>query len=143
MRLTLDLNVLLDVVQRREPFYFASARVLSKVVERKEIGLLPGHALTTLHYIIRKATSKERADEFIDWLLAHVEIVPQDKFLFARARALAMTDFEDAALAAAAEAAECDLILTRNVTDFAGSPVQAMTPEEFLVQNGARAPIAE
>jgi hypothetical protein len=29
----LDLNVLLDVAQRREPFYAASAKVLSQVVE--------------------------------------------------------------------------------------------------------------
>jgi len=134
MKLMLDLNVLLDVVQRRESFYFASATVLSKVVEAEQIGCLPSHALTTLHYIVRKSAGKERADEFIDWLLTHVEIVPHDKLQFTRARTLVMPDFEDAALASAAEAAGCDLILTRNVADFVGSPVRVMTPEEFLVQ---------
>ena len=133
MRLMLDLNVLLDVVQRRESFYFASATLLSKIVEGEENAFVPGHAVTTLHYIIEKSADKERADQFVDWLLAHVEIVPQDKILFARARTLSMTDFEDAALASAAEVAKCDLILTRNVTDFEGSPVQAITPDEFLV----------
>ncbi|HEV2851763.1 MAG TPA: PIN domain-containing protein [Thermoanaerobaculia bacterium] len=133
----LDLNVLLDVVQRRESFYFASATVLSKVVETEEIGCLPGHALTTLHYIVRKSAGKERADELIDWLLTHFEVVPQDKLQFTRARTLAMPDFEDAALATAAEAAGCDLVLTRNVADFTESPVRAMTPEEFLVQQTA------
>jgi hypothetical protein len=48
MRLMLDLNVLLDVVQRREPFYAASAAVLSQVVTHEVIGCLPGHGLTTL-----------------------------------------------------------------------------------------------
>ena len=133
MKLMLDLNVLLDVVQRRESFYLASAILLSKVVEGEENGCVPSHAVTTLHYIIEKSAGKERAEQFTDWLLTYLEIVPQDKALFARARTLAMTDFEDAALASAAEVAKCDLILTRNVTDFVGSPVQTMTPEEFLV----------
>jgi predicted nucleic acid-binding protein len=132
MKLTLDLNVLLDVVQRRESFYFSSATVLSKVIEKEQTGCLPGHALTTLHYIVGRFAGKKSADELIDFLLMHFEIIPQDKVQFTRARTLAMPDFEDAALAAAAEAARCDLILTRNMADFVGSPVQAMTPEEFL-----------
>jgi predicted nucleic acid-binding protein len=134
MKLLLDLNVLLDVVQRREPFYFTSATVVSKVVENEHTGYLPGHAVTTLHYVVGRYGSKQKADEFVDWLLAHFEIIPQDKVQFLRARALSMPDFEDAALAAAAEAVRCDLILTRNLDDFEKSPVEALSPEEFLVQ---------
>jgi predicted nucleic acid-binding protein len=133
LRIALDLNVLLDVVQRRESFYFASATILSKVIEGQEDGFVSGHAVTTIHYISRKFAGKQRADEVVDWLLAHFEIIPQDKIQFSRARSLAMADFEDAVVAAAAEAAQCDFVLTRNVTDFTESPVQAMTPEEFLV----------
>jgi hypothetical protein len=40
--------------------------------------------------------------------------------------------FEDAVVASVAEATGSDYILTRNVPDFAGSPVPAMTPTEFL-----------
>ena len=43
-----------------------------------------------------------------------------------------MTDFEDCVVAASAEAASCDHIVTRNVADFAGSPVPALPPAEFL-----------
>ena len=135
MKLLLDLNVLLDVVQRRQPFYFASATVLSKVIDDEHSGCLPGHAVTTLHYIVERFAGKERADELVDLLLAHFEIVPQDKAQFARARTLAMPDFEDAVLAAAAERARCDLIVARNVADSGGSPVQPITPEEFLAQS--------
>jgi predicted nucleic acid-binding protein len=134
MKLVLDLNVLLDVVQRREPFYFNSATVVSKVVEGEHIGYLPGHAVTTLHYVVGRYGTQKKADEFVDWLLAHFEIIPQDKVQFLRARSLSMPDFEDAALAAAAEAMRCDLILTRNLDDFEKSPVEALSPEEFLVQ---------
>lgn len=133
MKVMLDLNVLLDVVQRREPFYMASATVLGRAVEEPGTSCLPGHALTTLHYIVNKHAGREQADTLVDWILAHLEIVAQDRAQFVRARSLQFDDFEDAALASAAEAAGCRLILTRNVTDFGASPVSAATPEEFLL----------
>jgi len=136
MKLLFDINVLLDVFRRREPFYRASAGALSKVAEHEVMGCLPAHALTTLYYLIQRSTGRDRAGEIIDWLLVRFEIIPQDNFLFSRARALEIPDFEDAAVAAAAEAAGCDLILTRNVADFLKSPVQAVTPIEFLAQSG-------
>jgi hypothetical protein len=129
----LDLNVLLDVVQKREPFYVASATVLSRAVEGADISCLPGHALTTLHYIVAKHAGREEANTLIDWVVARLEIVPQDRAQFVRARNLRFGDFEDAALASAAEAAGCKLILTRNVADFGASPVPAITPEELLL----------
>src|SRR5687767_4834078 len=104
MRLMLDLNVLLDVVQRREPFYEASASVLSKIVGGEDSGFISGHVLTTLYYVVRRSSGKEKADGFVDWVLVHLEVVPQGKEQFIRARSLPMSDFEDAVLASAAEA---------------------------------------
>lgn len=52
-----------------------------------------------------------------------------------------MTDFEDAVVAASAEAAGCDYVVSRNVPDFAGSPVPAVTPADFLKH--LPAPVAE
>jgi predicted nucleic acid-binding protein len=135
MRLMLDLNVLLDVVQRREPFYAASASLLSRALDHEMEGYLPGHALTTLHYIVNRSAGRKEADDLVDWLLAHLEIVAQDKLQFVRARNLAFHDSEDAVVASAAEASRCDLIATRNVADFEGSPVPAVTPEEFLARS--------
>jgi predicted nucleic acid-binding protein len=133
MRMMLDLNILLDVVQRREPFYAASAEVLSQALETSNVGCLPGHALTTLRYIVAKYADQEQANTLVDWLLAHLEVVAQDRSQFVRARTLGITDFEDAALASAAEASGCELIITRNVADFHASPIPAVTPEEFLL----------
>jgi hypothetical protein len=89
--------------------------------------------LTTLRYIVAKHAGRDQAGTLIDWVLAHLEIVPQDRAQFVRARSLKFTDFEDAALASAAEASACKLIITRNVADFDSSPVLAVTPEEFLL----------
>ena len=46
--------------------------------------------------------------------------------------ALPMSDFEDAVVAASAESARCDIVLTRNLADFVRSPIRALSPEEAL-----------
>jgi len=129
----LDLNVLLDVVQRRDPFYAASAATVSKTLSREITGCIPGHALTTLYYLVSRQAGKVKAGELVDWLLVHFEVVSQDRNQFLRARSLDCPDFEDAVVASAAEASSCEFIVTRNIGDFVGAPVPAVTPEEFLV----------
>lgn len=51
MTVTVDINVLLDVFQQRQPHYAASARVASLVSSGKLIGVCPAHGLTTLYYL--------------------------------------------------------------------------------------------
>lgn len=129
----IDLNVLLDVLQKREPHYRASAAVLEAVIGGRVAGALPAHAVTTVHYLVRKFQGAPAADQAVDWLLRYLKIVPVQHAELMRARALGWSDFEDAVIAAAAESSGCEAIVTRNVKDFAGSPVTALTPEEYLV----------
>jgi predicted nucleic acid-binding protein len=128
-----DLNVLLDVIQRREPHYPASAAVLDEVVREHVQAVLPAHVFTTLHYLVGRHQSITVAHEAVDWLLAHFDVVSVGREEFVRARALGWRDFEDGVVAAAAEFSGCAQIVTRNVRDFVGSSVPAVTPEEFLV----------
>jgi predicted nucleic acid-binding protein len=128
-----DLNVLLDVLQKREPHYRASAGVLEDVVRERVSGALAAHGVTTVHYLVRRARDGAAADGAVDWLLRYFSVLPVGAKELQRARALGWPDFEDAVVAAAAETGRCAAIVTRNVKDFAGSPVEAMTPEEYLV----------
>lgn len=128
-----DLNVLLDVVQRREPYYRASAAVLEDIVNERVVGALSAHAVTTLHYIVGRYQLRAVADSVVDWVLRYFAIASVGREELLRARALTFGDFEDAVVAAAAESAGCLSIVTRNVKDFSASPVEALTPEEYLL----------
>lgn len=134
MRALFDLNVVLDVVQRRESHFAASAAVLSRAVEKRLDGFLPSHALPTLHYVTGRFAGRRKADELVDWLLRHFDVAEEGKAEFLHARAMAFNDFEDAVVAACALRAKCDLIITRNLGDFKGSPIPALTPDEFLAE---------
>lgn len=131
----LDLNVLLDVVQKRGLRYRASAAVLEEVVHGNLQGVLAAHAVTTMHYIVGRYQSREIADGVVDWLLRYFRIAGVGRQELLRAQSLGWKDFEDAVVAAAAEACGCKAIVTRNIKDFVGSPVEAMTPEEYLVNS--------
>jgi len=132
MKVMLDLNVLLDVLQRREPHYPDSAAVLSLALEHKIQACLPSHAITTVHYLVGKAVGKAKADAAIDWLLAHFEVSAADKQAFTRPQFCAGR-FEDAVVAALALASGCDEGVTRNIGDFARSPIPALLPVDVLI----------
>lgn len=133
MRVLFDLNVLIDLFQRREPFYQSSARALGAVVDELIAGWVPAHALTTVHYLLARHATQQAADSAVDWILGRFEVAPTDRSVLFRARSLPISDFEDAVVASAAEATGCAHIVTRNAHDFGGSPVPALTPDELLV----------
>lgn len=132
MRITVDLNVLLDVAQNRVPHYQASEEVLGRARRGEFEALIPGHAVTTLFYIIAKFADVPTANQTVDGLLSDFAVLGPDKPILLRARSLPIADFEDGVVASVAEAAQCDYLVTRNVPDFAGSPVRAITPRDFL-----------
>ncbi len=132
MKIMIDLNVVLDVIQKRLPHYYASSTVLTKVRTKELTGYLPGHCLTTIYFIISKYTDKAQASETINWMITNFEIAVENKDIFIRALSFQIKDFEDAVVASLAENLKCNYIITRNVPDFKGTPVPAFTPEEFL-----------
>ncbi len=122
----------MDVAQNRVPFYQASEEVLGRARRGEFAALLPAHALTTIHYLLGKWGGTPLANQTVDDLLKDFVVPPVDGVLFRCARQLPMPDFEDAVVASVAEASGSDYIVTRNVPDFAGPPVPALTPADFL-----------
>jgi len=57
----IDINVLLDVVQRREPHYRTSAAVLDCVIRRRVNGALPAHAVTTVYFLVSRYQNRRKA----------------------------------------------------------------------------------
>ena len=132
MKAMVDLNILVDVLQKRMPFLKASAEVCELVHLRTIAGVLPAHAVTTVFYLVEKLAGKTCAEKALDWMMSLFEVVPEDKSVFCQAKSLGFDDFEDAVVAAAALNSGCDCIVTRNIADFAASPVKAITPEELI-----------
>ena len=132
MTVTVDINVFVDVFLNRQPYCADSAQVLDLVAGGRVTGVCPAHGLTTLYYLIRKHGSREDAEAAMDRVLRHFLIGNLDAEGWREARLLPLGDFEDAAVAAVAKASGATVIVSRNVQDFEGGPVPAVTPGDFL-----------
>lgn len=131
MKITVDLNVLLDVAQNRVPHYQASEGVLHRARTGEFAAVLPGHALTTLHFLIEKWSDTALANQTIDGLLRDFAIHSADKANFQRARQLPLKDFEDAVVAAVAEATGSQYIVTETSRTSPAHPFPQLLPPNF------------
>lgn len=132
MRPLLDTNVLVDVALARPGLHAASGAVVAWCLNNPGSGLVAIHSLATFSYLVGRAAGPAKARAFISDLTAGTDIAPLDNNEVKRALGLPLPDFEDALVAAAAEAAIATHIVTRNTADFRRSPVKAVTPEEFM-----------
>ena len=126
----IDLNILLDIMLRREPWFMASANVCAEFI-RNKAAFVPAHSVTTLVYLVRKQNPMLEMLS-LHWLMKNIRVATEDHSMMSRAMGLGFSDFEDAVVVAAAEKAKCDIILSRNIRDFVGSPIPVRSPEELL-----------
>jgi hypothetical protein len=127
-----DLNVILDVIQQRQPFYEESARVVDAVVRGQAVGWLAAHSITTLFYVINRVRNRETAVTAITGLLDVFTVAAVDDQVIRQALAWGWPDFEDAVQMAAAVQAQADYLITRNPRDFQSSILPVVQPAAFL-----------
>lgn len=65
-------------------------------------------------------------------LLQRIQVASVTDSVIRAALQSQMTDFEDAVTSEAAQAAQTDLIVTRNISDFERSPVPAILPGKLI-----------
>ncbi len=124
-RLLFDVNVVLDVLLDRRPHADSASDAWAVVELGRAEGLLSAHAVTTVHYLNQKVVGPRRARATTDALLEVFGIAAVSEDVLRGALALDWPDFEDAVTAAAARAAGCHAIVTRDPKGFrrAGLPV--------------------
>jgi predicted nucleic acid-binding protein len=128
-RVLVDVNVVLDVLLDRQPHVEGSAAVWAAIETGASEGMLAAHAVTTIHYLIRKELGAARARETLSAILRVFGVAAVDGPVIQEALGLSMSDFEDSVTAAAARLAGCDSIVTRDPKGFRGSPIRPLTPE--------------
>jgi predicted nucleic acid-binding protein len=133
MRLFFDTNVILDMPLGREGAQ-ASEHALELCGQLSHLVFTSWHTVSTLSYILAKSRDDQTARAFIGGLLDLIEIGPSSTELARKALALRLNDLEDAMQVVVAEAVAADMIITRNLRDFSGSPVPAIRPEDFLAR---------
>lgn len=137
MTVLVDTNVVVDALLLRGEFAQPALRVFDRIEKTGLHALLCATTVTTIDYLARRQLGRDGSRGVVGQLLTLFDVAPVNRGVLEQALASAMADFEDAVLAHAAQACGAMAIVTRNLRDFAGSPVRAYTPEQWLALQDA------
>lgn len=129
-----DVNILLDVLENRNPHVIHSGPMLLLAERGKIEGCISASSVDTLAFLLRKSVSKPVMYRLLDQLTDLLAVTQVDESIIYQALNARWKDVEDAILYYTARKAECTSIVTRNTKDFEvdSSTIKILTPKSFL-----------
>jgi len=127
-----DINVILDIFLKREPFYTPSARLFALIEEKKLRGFLSALSFPILFYLLSKEVKRDKALRVLEKLQIVFSIAAVDGKVIGLSLVSDFRDFEDAVQYYSAVHVRADCVITRNKADYKAEGIPIMTPEEFL-----------
>ncbi len=133
MRILLDTNIAVDILSERKPFCDASIACYENAVLQGHKIYISTVSVADVMYLTRKyfADKKEQLQKVSAFMnsICIAKVTKKDlQFAFSGV----MSDFEDAVQSFCAKRHRVRYIITRNVKDYALSPVPAVEPSDFL-----------
>lgn len=133
MRFLIDTNVVLDLLQEREPFVENAARLFERIDAGEIEGFITATTITNIYYIVRKVAGKVVAQDVIAQILSDLNICAVDLNVLEQALALSFEDFEDAVQYACAVEHNLDAIVTRDGSGFVNAEIPVVLPENLTI----------
>ena len=134
MKLLVDGNILLDVLQNREPHVIASALVWKLCETGQAKGFVSALTFANLVYVLRRELDPKKTEEVLKKLSLIFSFAELSGADLLKAACLHWNDCEDALQAVTTERLRVDFIITRKVKDFKQTKVLALTPAELLAR---------
>ncbi len=132
-KILIDLNIILDFLNKRN-YHEEAAHIIDLCVRGLAAGFVCAHEITTLSYfLLKEHKDKPKVIQAITAIMNMFTIISTDETVLRDALLSKITDYEDAVIEASSIKNNIDFIITRNISDFKHSRVQAYTPEQFLV----------
>ena len=137
MRVLLDTNVVVDVLQRREPWFSDGQKIFYAIANKQIIGCITAKEAADIHFFSRKQfTGQENVDakarQVMTKLYALFELIDTLGIDCQNAIAIENNDYEDTIMIESAMRSGLDCIITRNPEHFRTSPIPVYSPSEFV-----------
>lgn len=127
-----DINFILDIFLKREPFYYSASKLFKKIEDKKLKGCLCALSFPTLFYLLSKELSREKAIKTLEKIRIVFSGATVDQKVIDLSLASDFKDFEDAVQYYSAVQVKADCLITRNKDDYIDNKIPTLTPEEFL-----------
>src|SRR5579871_1191557 len=136
MRIFLDANILVSILNKEYPLFTYSARVLS-LADNKQYEIYTSPiCLAIAFYFSEKKSGKTIAKNKINLLVSKIKIAEADHTVVINAlHDKAVGDFEDGLEYYAAQKAKCKYIITEDINDFHFSKLPVLNARQFLEEN--------
>jgi predicted nucleic acid-binding protein len=135
MRVFLDANVLIAVLNKEYPVFSYAARILSLADHPKYTLYTSPVCLAIAYYFAEKKTSSKVAKTKISLLIEHIEIADNVKAgVLKTLENKKVLDFEDGLEYYTAVENNCNCIVTENLKDFHFSEIEVLNCEDFAVK---------
>ena len=130
--LFVDSDVILDVLEKREPFYDYSAQILTLGDEKKVQLFTTSLVIANVYYIMRNHLGIQKAKENLRKLRIIVNVMSVNEKEVDLALNSELSDFEDALQYFTALNNKIDFIITRNTKDYKNPKLIVQTPQEYI-----------
>lgn len=135
MRVFVDANIIVAVLNKELPLFDTAARVLSLSSKKTFTIFTSPICLAIAFYFSEKKSGAEKATEKIGILCDHIRIAPSSKTSVKKAiQNPKVLDLEDGFEYFAAIEARCDTIVTENQEDFHFAEIPVVNSKDFLRQ---------
>ena len=126
----LDLNVVIDYLTQRQPWYPAAKALFQAEAQERLDLYVSADSISTLFYTIQKGLTRKKATVAIEILLKRIRIAPVTQSVIERAFRMGLPDLEDGIQAATALEARIPVLVTRDPKDFEGvdAKLQILAP---------------
>lgn len=137
-KLFLDANIALDLLGERAPHYDAAAKIAS-LADRKSIKIaVSALSFPIVHYVLQKFEPVQKVKDKLQKFKILVETASLNESIIDKAFNSKFEDFEDALQYFCALQVGCNVLVTRNISDFKHADIPVMTGEAFLSSIGKR-----
>ena len=135
-KILIDLNVIIDMVNKRED-HEAAVTVFDRCVKKRDRGYVCAHEITTLAYFLGKDKRLvKKRPVVIRSLLKTLRTIPATETILLDALDSPIGDYEDAVVEVSALKEGIDYIVSRDFQDFRRSRVPALTAADYLAGIG-------
>ncbi|MEK6780338.1 MAG: PIN domain-containing protein [Bacteroidota bacterium] len=133
MKIFLDVNILVSVLNKEYPLFTYSSRVMSLMDNSKFQVYTSPICLAIAFYFAEKKSGTVRAKQKMEILCDKIEVASADKSSVVRTvKNKSIHDFEDGLEYYSAEAAGCKCIITEDRNDFFFSEIEVLDSQSFL-----------
>ncbi|MEO7265385.1 MAG: PIN domain-containing protein [Ferruginibacter sp.] len=132
MRIFLDANILVSVLNKEYPLYTHSARILSLIDNKRYTVYTSPICLAIAWYFAEKKSGSALAKEKMNLLAKKISITEVNERIVQLCLAnKKINDFEDGLEYYSAEKSKCAIIITEDKNDFYFSEIEVMSSKSF------------